>query len=793
LQKRKYKKMRIAQITPGIIQIPPNGWGAVEKIIWEYTKVLRRLGHGVEIIYTDDVKPGEWDIVHVHVANLALLLKERGIPYVFSHHDHHAYYLGKDSEVYRQNLEAIKGSVLSFVHAKYLIDYFGSLPQLRYLSHGANLKDYYFEDRSIDLLDNGPSLIMMANNGLLVDHLFDRKGFIPGIECASILDLPITIICPSKNNKEFFEKNAGVASYRKLNVIYDMNYEDSLAEMRKHHVFLNPGAIEAGHPNLTVTESIAMGIPVVGLMESNLRGMKRIESADTKDLVDGVEEVLQKYSQYVLECRDQRSLISWEVVVSRMLMDYASFGKISQKDLILNDYRGIPKRIEKKEDHGFYSWFKRDPHFYKCSYPEGEGQAIFFRDARTGSIKSFLNVGKSKRAWSTVPDDRAKYIDWEIVIKDGSDVLKTIKMDLSNQHVLIEDGNIRRNDIKDIIKDFVSSTKCIPSISEKSKYLEDIHIHHFKYSGDDESGFYRVLNTDQIISFFSPNYVKEPNPLIILKTSALGDTISSMPYVDEYARRLGIKCDVVSNFGFLYEELYQNVNTIQMPTDLSTYTDIICCDYIYDLPLQLGFAKQLGLADMGKIRPRLKKSGKSSPLNKKYVCFSSHSTAQAKHWNNNNSWEKLCDMLQKKGLVPVCIDRYYSFGSEGNWNEIPKNCMNKTGMDLTETMHWIEHCEFFVGLSSGLSWVAHALDKKVVVISGVTAKDNEFDDDCIRIHRDDVCNSCFNTPERFPFDPGDWFWCPVHKGTARQFECTKRISAKQVMDAVDARGWSKIK
>jgi len=785
--------MRIAQITPGIIQIPPNGWGAVEKIIWEYTKVLRRLGHVVEIIYTDDVKPGEWDIVHVHVANLALLLKERGIPYVFSHHDHHAHYLGKDSEVYRQNLEAIKGSVLSFVHAKYLIDYFGSLPQLRYLSHGANLKDYYFEDRSIDLLDNGPSLIMMANNGLLVDPLFDRKGFIPGIECASILDLPITIICPSKNNKEFFEKNAGVASYRKLNVIYDMNYEDSLAEMRKHHVFLNPGAIEAGHPNLTVTESIAMGIPVVGLMESNLRGMKRIESADTKDLVDGVEEVLQKYSQYVLECRDQRSLISWEVVVSRMLMDYASFGKISQKDLILNDYRGIPKRIEKKEDHGFYSWFKRDPHFYKCSYPEGEGQAIFFRDARTGSIKSFLNVGKSKRAWSTVPDDRAKYIDWEIVIKDGSDVLKTIKMDLSNQHVLIEDGNIRRNDIKDIIKDFVSLTKCIPSISEKSKYLEDIHIPHFKYSGDDESGFYRVLNTDQIISFFSPNYVKDNNPLIILKTSALGDTISFMPYADEYARRLGIKCDVVSNFGFLYEDLYQNVNTIQMPTDLSTYTDIICCDYIYDLPLQLGFAKQLGLADMGKIRPRLKKSGKSSPLNKKYVCFSSHSTAQAKHWNNNNSWEKLCDMLQKKGLVPVCIDRYYSFGSEGNWNEIPKNCMNKTGMDLTEMMHWIEHCEFFVGLSSGLSWVAHALDKKVVVISGVTTKDNEFDDDCIRIHRDDVCNSCFNTPERFPFDPGDWFWCPVHKGTARQFECTKRISAKQVMDAIDSRGWSKIK
>ena len=159
-----------------------------------------------------------------------------------------------------------------------------------------------------------------------------------------------------------------------------------------------------------------MGIPVVGLMESDLKGMKRIGTSQTVDLVDGVSEVIQKYPQYVLECKEERSLVSWEVVVSRMLMDYAAFGKISQKDLILNDYRSIPKRVEKREDHGFYSWFKRNPHFYKCSYPEGEGQAIFFRDARTGSIKSFLNVGKSKRAWTTVPDDRTEYIDWEITI-----------------------------------------------------------------------------------------------------------------------------------------------------------------------------------------------------------------------------------------------------------------------------------------------------------------------------------------------------------------------------------------
>jgi hypothetical protein len=28
--------MKITQVTPGLIPVPPNGWGAVEKIIWNY-------------------------------------------------------------------------------------------------------------------------------------------------------------------------------------------------------------------------------------------------------------------------------------------------------------------------------------------------------------------------------------------------------------------------------------------------------------------------------------------------------------------------------------------------------------------------------------------------------------------------------------------------------------------------------------------------------------------------------------------------------------------------------------
>lgn len=781
--------MRIAQITPGVIPIPPNGWGAVEKIIWEYTKVLRSLGHEVEILYADDVKPGEWDIVHVHMANLALSLKERGIPYVFSHHDHHAYHYGKGSQVYEANKEAIEGSILSFVHAKYLIEYFGSPHQLRYLGHGANIHDYEFLDRSKSILKQSPKLIMMAHNGILGDPNFDRKGFIPGILASKKLGLPLTIICPRNVNQEFFLKNSEVSSYRNLKILYDINYEDSLKELNEHHIFLNPGILEAGHPNLTVAENICMGLPVVGTMESDLPGMRRVKysgSVDPDDLAAGISDVINGYSSYVLQCKEQRPLLSWEVVVSRMLMDYAVFGKVGQRKLLLDNYTSVSKvNRERKEDSGYYCHFNRDPYFYKGTCPPDFGGSVIFKDTKTNTVRGVLN-SNTGRSWVRLADNPSVYSEWEIQIKKGSEVLKSIKMDLQDQHVLIEPGKILSENVSDIIDKFIYLNGCIPTLTGN---IPDIKTKHFRIQNPDQNSFYRILNTDQIIDYFSPAIKKEEHHLLFLRTETLGDTIGFMPYAQEYAKRKGIRVSVSNSFDFLFDKIYDGIEQVSRNVDFSLYSDVIFLDYIYDLPLQLGFANQLGMDDAGYLRPTIVKSGKTRPISKKYVCFSMHSTTQAKFWNNNNSWENLCVMLSEEGYLPVCIDRYQSFGIEGSWNNIPPNCLNKTGGDLSSMIEWIEHCEFFVGLSSGLSWVAHALGKKVVMISGVTLKNNEFLEDCIRIHRDDVCNSCFNYPEKYPFNPGDWHWCPLHKGTNRAYECTKKISAKQVMDKIRENRW----
>lgn len=46
--------MKICIVGPGIMPIPPTGWGAVEILIWDYKETLEKLGHEVVIINVRD-------------------------------------------------------------------------------------------------------------------------------------------------------------------------------------------------------------------------------------------------------------------------------------------------------------------------------------------------------------------------------------------------------------------------------------------------------------------------------------------------------------------------------------------------------------------------------------------------------------------------------------------------------------------------------------------------------------------------------------------------------------------
>ena len=98
-------------------------------------------------------------------------------------------------------------------------------------------------------------------------------------------------------------------------------------------------------------------------------------------------------------------------------------------------------------------------------------------------------------------------------------------------------------------------------------------------------------------------------------------------------------------------------------------------------------------------------------------------------------------------------------------------------------MNIIHHSEFFIGLSSGLSWLSWAIGKHVVMISNFTEEDHEFTSNCTRIINKSVCNGCWNNPKH-KFDKGDWNWCPEYKNSYRQFECHKRITGEMVINKI---------
>lgn len=73
--------MKISIIGPGIMPIPPKGWGAVESLIWDYKTELENIGHVVQIVNTQNqneiinqVNQFEPDFVHLQYDDLVHVL-----------------------------------------------------------------------------------------------------------------------------------------------------------------------------------------------------------------------------------------------------------------------------------------------------------------------------------------------------------------------------------------------------------------------------------------------------------------------------------------------------------------------------------------------------------------------------------------------------------------------------------------------------------------------------------------------------------------------------------------------
>ena len=191
----------------------------------------------------------------------------------------------------------------------------------------------------------------------------------------------------------------------------------------------------------------------------------------------------------------------------------------------------------------------------------------------------------------------------------------------------------------------------------------------------------------------------------------------------------------------------------------------------------------LGL-DPQEAPPRLALPDDSRPIPEKYVAIAVQATSAAKMWNNPNGWREVVAWLKAKGYRVICIDQKPAHGQGLYWNQIPHGCEDMTGdRPLAERARWLKHADLFIGLASGLSWLAWAAGTKVAMVSGFSLPDTEFSTP-YRVINWHTCNGCWNDV-RHTFDHKDFLWCPRHAGTSRQFECTRLITPAHVIAAAE--------
>lgn len=282
--------------------------------------------------------------------------------------------------------------------------------------------------------------------------------------------------------------------------------------------------------------------------------------------------------------------------------------------------------------------------------------------------------------------------------------------------------------------------------------------------------------------------------LIQFPVGTLGDTIGWFPYAAKFQEQHNCKltCAMAEKLIPLFRDTYPHINfatheEVKPEKFYATYSiglffdDKDCvhqpCDFRY-----VGLHRTAGYilgVDPTEVAPHIALANEGRPLKEPYVCIAAQSTTQSKYWNNPHGWRELVAFLKEAGYRVICIDQKPTHGGGIVWNHIPYGAEDQTGdHSIQERARWMKHADFFVGLSSGLSWLAWAVGTPVVMISGFTHPLNEFTTP-YRVINYHVCNGCWNDPHH-RFDHKDFLWCPRHKGTSRQFECTRLITADQV-------------
>jgi len=295
--------------------------------------------------------------------------------------------------------------------------------------------------------------------------------------------------------------------------------------------------------------------------------------------------------------------------------------------------------------------------------------------------------------------------------------------------------------------------------------------------------------------FHQEDYNAEDKRVYIsLSSSAIGDTLAWFPYAEKFKEKHNCELIVSTFHNDLFEEKYPDIEFVKPGQTVENIYAQYSIGFFYNeddtiniyknpqdpktIPMQQVATDILGL-EYEEVKPRIKKTKQRKKPD--LVTIAIHGTTQAKYWNNSNGWNEVVAYLKCRGYRVKLLSRE---GDGYMGNSHPKGLEQLPEGSLENVVKELRQSKFFIGIGSGLAWLSWAVGTPTVMISGFSEGWTEMKD-CIRIEAPEgKCSGCFN---RVRLDAGDWNWCPEHKGTDRQFECTKSITGQDVINKLIAR------
>jgi autotransporter strand-loop-strand O-heptosyltransferase len=281
---------------------------------------------------------------------------------------------------------------------------------------------------------------------------------------------------------------------------------------------------------------------------------------------------------------------------------------------------------------------------------------------------------------------------------------------------------------------------------------------------------------------------------IAFDSRALGDSLAWFPYVDEFRKKHN--CKVITST-FMNDMFIGQYPDIEFVTPGSSVTDLYAMysvglfynedSTINGLKNPNNFREQtmqkmcsdiLGI-EYTEIKPKVKQRNVNIDNDLKQVCIGVFGTAQSKFWNNPTGWQDVVDWLNNRGYTVKLLSKE---NDDYMGNRYPNGIVKHPNGPIELVMDEMKKSKAFIGIGSGLSWLSWALDVPTVLISGFSYDWAEMQE-CYRVTSPKgKCEGCFN---RLRLNAGDWNWCPDHKGTERQFECTKSITSEMVINELE--------